>query len=496
MLNYRLISKVFGSLLYLEAILMCTCLAVSIYYQGTDMASFILTILVTATAGYAFRHMGRHADNNMSRRDAYLVVTLAWVLFSLFGMIPFIVPNFSFTDIAHSSMLSFSFTDAFFETISGFTTTGATIIDDVEALPKGLLFWRSLTQWIGGLGIVFFTIAVLPSMVGGNVKVFSAEATGPIRSKLHPRLSTGAKWIWAVYLFLTVACTFSYIACGMDWFNAINYAMTSTATGGFATTNGSIATFHSSAEEYVCTLFCFLAGVNFTLLYTAVAKFKVKVLLRNSEFRFFGSIIILATAFIMAELIFRNGYDFEHAFRSSLFQTVSFMTSTGLFNEDAAKWPHVTWIVLACLMVLGACSGSTSGGIKSIRGLMLLKIVRNEFRQILHPNAVLPMKIEGTNVSQSKRVTLLAFVTLYILLTIICAFVMTVAGVDHTNAVTITLSCLGNVGPTLGLEIGPTMSWSILPDFAKWMCAFLMLVGRLELFTVLVIFTPAFWKDN
>ena len=496
MLNYKLISKVFGSLLYLEAILMCSCLAVSIYYQGTDMASFILTILVTALAGFAFRHLGRDADNNMSRRDAYFVVTMAWILFSLFGMIPFIVPNFSFTDIAHSSMLSFSFTDAFFETMSGFTTTGATIIDDVEALPRGLLFWRSLTQWIGGLGIVFFTIAVLPSMVGGNVKVFSAEATGPIRSKLHPRLSTGAKWIWAVYLFLTIACIFSYMACGMGWFDAVNYAMTSTATGGFATTNGSIATFHSHAEEYVCTLFCFLAGVNFTLLYAAVAKLRVKMLLRNSEFRFFVSIIAIATLFIMAELILRNGYDFEHAFRSSLFQTVSFMTSTGLFNEDAGRWPHVTWIVLACLMALGACSGSTSGGIKSIRGLMLLKIVRNEFRQILHPNAVLPLKIEGVNVPQSKRVTLLAFVTLYILLTIVCAFVLTVAGVDHTNAITITLSCLGNVGPTLGLEIGPTMSWSILPDFAKWMCAFLMLVGRLELFTVLVIFTPAFWKEN
>ena len=496
MLNYRLISKVFGSLLYLEAILMSTCLIVSIYYQGTDLASFILTILLTAMTGYLFRHMGRHADNNMSRRDAYLVVTLAWVLFSLFGMIPFIIPNFSFTDISHSTMQSFSLTDAFFETMSGFTTTGATVIDDVESLPRGLLFWRSLTQWIGGLGIVFFTIAVLPSMVGGNVKVFSAEATGPIRSKLHPRLSTGAKWIWAVYLFLTIACTFSYMACGMDWFNAINYAMTSTATGGFATTNGSIATFHSSAEEYVCTLFCFLAGINFTLLYAAVAKCRVKMLLRNSEFRFFLSIIILATTFIMAELILRNGYDIEHAFRSSLFQTVSFITSTGLFNEDAGKWPHVTWIVLACLMALGACSGSTSGGIKSIRGLMLLKIVRNEFRQILHPNAVLPMKIEGNNVPQAKRVTLLAFVTLYILLTIICAFIMTIAGIDHTNAITITLSCLGNVGPTLGLEIGPTMSWSILPAFAKWICAFLMLVGRLELFTVLVIFTPAFWKDN
>ena len=276
----------------------------------------------------------------------------------------------------------------------------------------------------------------------------------------------------------------------------MNYAMTSTATGGFATTNGSLATFHSPAEEYVCTLFCFLAGVNFMLLYAAVAKLKVKQLFQNVEFRFYLLLIILATAFIMAELVLRNGYELEPAFRYSIFQVVSFLTSTGLFNDDASKWPHVTWVVLALLMFIGGCSGSTSGGIKSIRGVMLLKVVRNEFRQILHPNAVLPMKVNGVNVPQNKRVTLLAFVTLYLILAAICALVMIASGIDHTNSVTITLSCLSNVGPTLGLEIGPTMSWAILPTFAKWICAFLMLVGRLELFSVLVIFTPAFWKDN
>ena len=496
MLNKKLIFKIFGSLLYLEAVLMLTCLGVSVYYNDTDIASFLLTILLAGGCGLLFRHLGRDADNNMNRRDAYFVVTVAWVMFSLFGMIPFIIPNFSFRDILGSATQSFSFTDAFFETMSGFTTTGATIIDDVEALPKGLLFWRSLTQWIGGLGIVFFTIAVLPSMVGGNVKVFSAEATGPIRSKLHPRLSTGAKWIWVVYVLLTIGCVFSYMACGMNWFNAINYAMTSTATGGFATNNGSIAAFHSPAEEYVCMLFCFLAGVNFLLLYAAVAKLRVRSLLKNTEFRFYITLIVISTLFIMGELIVRNHYDFEHAFRSSLFQVVSFITSTGLISDDAGQWPHVTWIVLAVLMVIGGCSGSTSGGIKSIRAVMLLKSMRNEFRQILHPNAVLPVKVDGVNIPHAKRVTLLSFLTLYICLAGLCTFVMTIAGIDHTNAVTITLSCLGNVGPTLGLQIGPTMSWSMLPDFAKWICAFLMLVGRLELFTVLVIFTPAFWKEH
>ena len=247
---------------------------------------------------------------------------------------------------------------------------------------------------------------------------------------------------------------------------------------------------------YVCTIFCFLSGVNFTLLYTSVAGFKFKQLFRNSEFKFYTTMIAAFTVFIMLELIFQCNYEVEHAFRSSVFQVVSFITTTGLYSDDAAKWPHVTWVVLAACMFFGGSSGSTSGGIKSIRGVMLLKIVKNEFRQILHPNAVLPMKIDGYNVQMSKRVTLLGFIGLYLFLAVICAFTMIAAGIDSTNSMTITLSCLGNVGPTLGLEIGPTMSWNELPDFAKWISSFLMLVGRLELFSVLVLFTPSFWKEN
>ena len=282
----------------------------------------------------------------------------------------------------------------------------------------------------------------------------------------------------------------------MCLFDAVNFSMTCTATGGFATTNGSIATFLFLVELYVCTLFCFLSGVNFTLLYFSVAKLKVRDLLRNEEFRFYIILVSIISAIIMYELMSVNGYDFEKAFRCSIFQVVSFTTTTGLFNDDAGTWPHVTWVLLAVCMFFGGCSGSTSGGIKSIRGVMLFKTVRNEFRQILHPNAVLPVKIGGSNVPQSKRVTLLAFLSLYMMLAFLCSFVMVASGIDNTNAITITLSCLGNVGPTLGLEIGPTMSWSQLPDFAKWLCAFLMLVGRLEIISVLVIFTKEYWRDN
>lgn len=485
MINKELLYKIIGQLLFLEAMLMGCCFVIAFFFHEDDTLAFLESTIISIFAGVVLKLFGRHADNSMSRRDAYLVVTLCWVIFSLFGTLPFLISGY----ITH-------FTDAYFETMSGFTTTGATIIDDVEALPHGLLFWRSLTQWIGGLGIVFFTIALLPSMVGGSVKVFAAEATGPIKTKLHPRLSTNAKWIWVIYLVITMACTASYWLGGMGVFDSINYAMTTTATGGFSTHNTSTEFFHSPTLEYVCTLFTFLSGVNFTLLYLTVIKGKVSLLCKNTEFKFYLFLVGIFTLIITIELMARNGYDVEHAFRCGIFQVVSFITTTGLFNDDAGTWPHVTWVVLAVCMFFGACSGSTSGGFKCIRGVMVLHVIKNEFRQILHPNAVLPIKIDGSNVPNQKRVTLLAFLTVYLILCLITSFTMIVMGIDNTNAITITLSSIGNVGPSLGLNIGPTMSWSSLPDVCKWMCAVMMLVGRLEIFSVLVIFTPEFWKER
>ena len=485
MLNLKLISKSLGSLLWIEGLLLLNCLAVSLWYQSVDVMPFVWSILITVGTGFLFRLLGRNADNLLGRRDAYFVVTVAWILFTLFGTLPFMI-----------SAYIHSFTDAFFEAMSGFTTTGATIIDYPERLPKGLLYWRSLTQWIGGLGIVFFTTAILPSFVGGSVKVFAAEATGPISSKLHPRLSTSAKWIWTVYFLLTLACVLSFMAFGMGWFDSLNYAMGSTATGGFSTHNNSAEFFRSPAIEYVATLFCFLSGANFTLLYTTALRRSLKPMWKNAEFKFYLFVVLAFTLFIMVELMLYNGYDVEKAFRCGIFQVVSFITTTGLFNDDAARWPHVTWVVLAPCMFLGACSGSTSGGFKSIRSLMIIKIIRNEFKQILHPNAVLPMHIDGASISQQKRITLLAFLAVYLMLCLVASFIIIEAGVDNTNAITIVLSSIGNVGPTLGIEIGPTMSWSMLPVGIKWLCSALMLIGRLEIFTILVIFTPAFWKDS
>lgn len=485
MLNFKIIYKVLGQLLFLESSMMIICLIMALCYQEDDAIAFAITIGVITCVAFYLKYKGRMARNSLNRRDAYLLVTVTWVVFSFFGALPFSISGYVPT-----------YTDAFFETMSGFTTTGATVIDDVEALPHGLLFWRSMTQWIGGLGIAFFTIAILPSLVGGSMKVFAAEATGPIKSKVHPRISSNAKSIWLVYLLLTVGCALCLYLGGMNLFECTNYSMSITATGGFAPYNDSTGHFHSVFIDYTSIAFMFLSGTNFTLLYLAVFKRRLLSLFKDSEFKLYVAVVSLSTAGIMYFLIRYNGYGLVHAFRSALFQVVSFITTTGVFNDDAGKWHHITWVILSICMFIGACAGSTSGGFKSVRGVILLKVVRNELRRILHPKAVLPVRVNGSLVSSSAQVTLLVFFALYMALCIFAYFCLICMGVDSTNSITIAMSCASNVGPTLGLEIGPTVSWNILPDVGKWICAILMLMGRLEIFSVVVLFTRSFWKDR
>ena len=484
MVNFRIISKIIGSLLFIEASFMSCCALMAFYFQEDDLMALLMSLLITFACGFLFLYMGRNADNSLSRRDAYVVVTATWVIFSIFGMFPFLI---------HGSIPRL--VDAFFESVSGFPTTGATILDDIESLPHGLLFWRSLMQWIGGLGIVFFTIAILPSLVGGSVKVFAAEATGPIKAKMHPRLTTTAKWIWSIYLILTIGCGLSFWAAGMDWFEATNYSMTTTATGGFSIHNNGMTIYQSPTIDYITILFEFLAGINFTLLYISIFKIRPGELFKNSEFKLYIVMVLLATACIMGVLIAIMDYPVEKAFRNAMFQVVSSITTTGIFNDNIGAWPHITWIVMGIVMFLGACAGSTSGGYKCIRGVMTLKVLRNNFRQIIHPNAVLPVKINGQSVPESRITALFAFFTLFMLMMLATTAFMVIAGIDPINAVTIAMSCVSNVGPSLN-EIGPSLFWSDMADYIKWALCLLMLMGRLEIMTVLVLFTRSFWKEN
>ena len=485
MLNIKLIYKIIGSLLFLEAVFLLICLGISLFYMEDDMLAFLLSFIIIIIGGILFRYAGRNATNTLGRRDAYLLVTLTWIIFSLFGCLPFLASGYVSSP-----------TDAFFETMSGFTTTGASVIDDVERLPHALLFWRSLTQWIGGLGIVFFTIAIIPSLVGGNMKVFSAEATGPIRAKMHPRLTTTAKWIWSIYLLLTVGCAAAFYIFGMSIFDCLNYAMTVTATGGFSTHNDPTGYYHSAGIDYSSIVFMFLAGISFTLLYTSIFKGRIKQLFKNSEFKLYCALVIICTLLIVIFLCVYNNYTVDDAIRYGLYQVVSFLTTTGVFNVDAAQWPHFTWVVLCVCMFFGGCAGSTAGGFKCVRGVMILKIVRNEFKRILHPKAILPVKVNDTNINYSAQVTLMAYFAAYMFLALLSYLVMVLTGIDNTNAITVALSCASNIGPTLSLEIGPSMSWTTLPIAVKWILSALMLMGRLEIFSVAILFTPEFWKDN
>ena len=485
MINTRLIFRILGSLLNIEAAFMLLCLIVSLYCGENDLIPLAITVGVTLVVALLFVLLGRGATNALSRRDAYLLVTVVWIAFAAFGSLPFLLGGY----IDNVS-------DAFFETMSGLTTTGATTIDHVEGMPHGVLLWRSLTQWIGGLGIVFFTIAILPSFVGGSIKIFAAEATGPVQSKLQPRLTMSAKALWGLYLVLTAGCALCFFIFGMGVFDAVNYAMTITATGGFATHDASTGYFNNPAIDWTAILFMFISGVSFALLYAALFKGKIKHLLKNAEFRFYTLLALISSAIIVAFLLRYNDYSLGDAIRVSLFQVVSFLTTTGMFNEDAAQWHHITWVVLSLCMFFGGCAGSTAGGFKCARGVIALKILRNEILHRIHPKAILPVKVNDSSINASGQITLIAFLMVYFVLCFISYFIMILVGVDSTNSFTIALSCASNVGPTLGLEIGPTMSWSILPAFVKWILSALMLMGRLEIFTVLVIFTPAFWKNN
>lgn len=485
MINKRLIFKILGSLMNIEAAFMALCLVVSLCYGEDDMIPLAITVGATIIASLVLRLLGRGATNMLSRRDAYLLVTIVWIAFAAFGSLPFLLGGY----ISNVS-------DAFFETMSGLTTTGATTIDHVEGMPHGVLLWRSLTQWIGGLGIVFFTIAILPSFVGGSIKVFAAEATGPVQSKLQPRLTMSAKALWGVYLVLTIGCAVCFFIFGMDTFDAVNYAMTITATGGFATHDASTGYFNNAAIDYTAILFMFLSGISFAMLYAALFKGRIRHLFKNAEFRFYTALALVSSAIITVFLLRYNDYSAGDAIRVSLFQVVSFLTTTGMFNEDAAQWHHITWVVLSLCMFFGGCAGSTAGGFKCARGVIALKIMRNEILHRLHPKAILPVKVNDSTINSSGQITLIAFLMVYFLLCFIAYFIMILVGVDSTNSFTIALSCASNVGPTLGLEIGPTMSWSILPMGVKWILSALMLMGRLEIFTVLVIFTPAFWRNN
>lgn len=483
MINFKTIIRIIGILLLLETIMLLVCAGVSLYYREEDLAAFCLSAGITAGIGLLLALLGKNSKHQLTRRDGYVLVSFTWMAFSILGMFPFYI----------SGGIP-SITNAFFETMSGFSSTGATILDDIEALPHGLLFWRSMMQWIGGVGIIMFTIAILPIFGVNGLQVFAAEASGPTHDKVHPRIGVTAKWIWSIYAGLTCLLTILLMAGGMDWFDSVCHAFSTISTGGFSTKQASIAYYNSPYIEYVLSVFMFVSGINFMLLLLFFTR-KFKKAIHDVELKWYFWSVVFFTVVIAVILYHTQPMGPEEAFRQSLFQVVSLHTSTGFATNDYMLWPAVTWGLLTIVMLMGACAGSTTGGLKCIRMVILAKIARNEFKHILHPNAVLPVRLNKQVVPPTIQATVLAFCFIYAVISIISVLIMMSLGIDFLESVGCVISSIGNMGPGLG-ETGPAFSWNALPDPAKWLLSFLMLLGRLELFTVLLLFTPEFWRKN
>lgn len=482
MFHPKIISRILGLLLFIEAAFLLTSLAVAFYYHETIIDTYLYTLAAMVGTGAVLAYIGRGKERNISRKDGYIVVTFCWILFSLFGAIPYYL----------SGSLP-SVTDAFFETMSGFSTTGASVVSDVEALPHSLLFWRAMTHWVGGLGIVFFTVAVFPVFGLGDINLFAAESVGPMRAKLHPRISVAARWILTIYIGLTIIATVSFYLAGMGKFDALCHAMSTVSTGGFSTKQASIATYNSPLIEYVVTLFMFLGGVNLSLLYLFFFKARFGDLLRDSEFRVYAGSVLLITVLITVGLFFTTPMGVEESFRTSLFQVVSIQTTTGFATSNYVLWQPILWLMISAVMFLGACSGSTSGAMKCVRISILGRVMFNEFKRILHPNAVIPVRMSGKIVPSSVQSAILAYTVIYVATVVVGVFVNMTFGLDFLDAYGLSVTSVGNVGPAFG-HYGPMDSFSTLPALVKWFCSFQMLVGRLEFFAVLLLLMPAFWR--
>lgn len=492
-LNIQIISRILGILLIIEGVFLITALPFSWYYGDNrslevhffdgqhDFWPIVFSAVITFIAGAVlYLSAGRDVKKSISKRDGYLIVSLAWVVISLVGALPFYL----------SGVIS-SYTDAFFETISGFTTTGATILTDIEPVAKGLLFWRSMTHWIGGMGIIVLSLAILPFLGIGGMQLFIAEVPGPTPDKLHPRITQTAKRLWGIYVLLTIAETGFLMLGGMNLFEGLCHAFGTMATGGFSTRNASIAAF-SPYIQYVIAIFMILAGTNFTLHYVALHG-RIKDVWKNEEYRYFILTILIATLIIAVTLAITQHGGLEKSFRDSLFTVVSIITTTGYVTADYLIWPGVLWFIIFMLMFVGGSAGSTGGGIKVVRQLLLFKNSVLELKRLMHPQAVIPVRMNGRPVSQDIIFNVLAFFLIYMLTFAMGTFVMAMLGLDFESAIGSTAATLGNIGPGIGM-VGPVENYADIPMLGKWFLSFLMLLGRLELFTVLILLSPAFWK--
>lgn len=481
-INKQIIIRVLSFLLIVESVFMLSGLPFAWYYNESYLP-LLISAGITGIIGVVvwLTVHPKIGKKGIGKREGYLIVTLSWIVVSLFGTLPYLISN-----------AIPSFTDAYFETMSGFTTTGASILSEIETLPKNILYWRAMTHWLGGMGIIVLTVAVLPFLGIGGMQLLVAEMPGITPDKLHPRITATAKRLWGIYLIFTLVEIGLLWLGEMDFFDSVCHAFATMATGGFSTKNDSIAGF-APYTQYIITLFMILAGTNFTLHYLALHR-RFNKLWENQEWKVYMMIIFLVSVFIAVGLIINQEYAIEPAFRDSLFTVVSILTTTGFVTVDYLWWPSYLWMFLFLLMFVGGSAGSTGGGVKVVRHLLLIKNSWIELKRAIHPNAIIPVKFNGKGVSQDIIFNVMGFFLIYLLVFTAGTLVMSLIGYDFETSIGATIASLGNIGPGIG-GVGPVENYGFFSTMAKWVLSFLMLLGRLELFTVLIILSPAFWKS-
>lgn len=481
LINTGIVLQALSFIIRMEALFMLTGIPFAIYYDE-PVQPLLFSALITGVVGFLIWFLFRKkiGKKGIGKREGYLIVALSWVVISAFGTLPYLI----------SGVIP-SFTNAYFETISGFTTTGASVLNDIEALPKSLLYWRAMTQWIGGMGIIVLTVAILPFLGIGGMQLLVAEMPGITPDKLRPRITATAKRLWAIYLLFTVLEVILLWLGEMNFFDSITHSFATMATGGFSTKNDSIAGF-SPYTQYIIILFMILAGTNFTVHYLGLHRKFAKVW-KNQEFRVYITIFVVASLIITFGLIIFQEYRWEEAFRDSLFSVVSILTTTGFVTSDYLLWPSFLWMIIFLLMFVGGSAGSTGGGMKVVRLYLLFKNSWIELKRAMHPKAIILVKFNGKSVSQDIIFNVMAFFLIYMIIFAAGTLILSIVGIDFETSVGATIATLGNIGPGIG-GVGPVENYAFFSDFAKWFLSFLMLLGRLELFTILIILSPAFWK--
>jgi len=481
MINFRIIARAFSLLLIVEGLFMLLSAGVSFLYHEHTATSFCYSAFISIVTGVLVFTPLRNEERIFGKREGYIIVTGIWLIFSAFGTLPFLISG-SIT----------SFGDAFFESMSGFTTTGATILTNIESMSHGILFWRSLTQWLGGIGIIFISLSVFPVFKSFNIQIAATEFSGQPTDKIHPRIKDAAKRLVAIYFLLTLSEVILLILGGMPFFDAICHSFSTLSTGGFSTRNNGIASFSSPFIMIVMTVFMFLAGTNMTMIYFGL-KGNFKKVAGNNEFVFYSIICFIFVVLVSAILYFKSGFSFCKALLDGAFHVISIITTTGFYTQDHNLWGNIIIIIFFILMFTGGTAGSTSGGIKIVRLLLITKNNRQELKRIIHPNAFIPVRLDKRIISQSTVYNLLVFITLYCFVMCLGAFVVSFMGYDIITSFSTSASMLGNIGPGIG-TFGPFTNYSAMPMVGKWFLAVLMLLGRLELLTVMILFSKSFYS--